>query len=46
MGLVGHGDAGGQVLALADAGLPGADSGSRPGLRFLQNLAQYARSRR
>ena len=46
MGLIERGDAGGQVLALADAGLLGADSGTRPGLRFLQNLAQYARSRR
>ena len=46
MGLVDYGDAGGQVLALADAGLLGAGTGTRPGLRFLQNLAQYARSRR
>ncbi len=46
MGLVDYGDAGGQVLALADAGLLGTDSGMRSSQRFLQNLAHYARSRR
>jgi hypothetical protein len=45
IGLVDHGDAGGQVLALADVGLLGNDAGTPQSLRFWQNLAQYARSR-
>lgn len=45
MGLVDHGHAGGQVLALADVGLLGNNSGRPPSLKFLQNLAQYARAR-
>lgn len=43
--LVEHGDAGGQVLALADVGLLGNDGGAPQNLRFWQNLALYARSR-
>jgi hypothetical protein len=38
------GDAGGQVLVLADVGLLGASSPEPANLRFWQNLAQYARS--
>jgi hypothetical protein len=45
MGLIDHGHAGGQVLALADVGLLGNDSGWPPSLEFWQNLAQYARAR-
>ena len=45
IGLVDYGDAGGQVLALADLGLLGNDMGTPRGLRFWQNLAQYARTR-
>jgi hypothetical protein len=45
IGLVDHGSAGGQVLALADVGLLGNDSGWPPSLGFWQNLAQYARAR-
>ena len=37
---------GGQVLALADASLLGNDSGIGVNLKLMQNLAQYARSRR
>jgi hypothetical protein len=42
--LVEVGDAGGQVLVLADVGLLGASSPEPANLRFWQNLAQYARS--
>jgi hypothetical protein len=45
IGLVDYGDAGGQVLALADIGLLGNDTGMPRGLRLWQNLAQYARVR-
>jgi hypothetical protein len=45
IGLVDHGDAGGQVLALADAGLLGNDGGTPRSLKLWQNLARYARSR-
>jgi hypothetical protein len=44
IGLVDYGDAGGQVLALADASLLGNDRGMPHGLKLWQNLAQYARS--
>jgi hypothetical protein len=43
--LVEHGDAGGQVLVLADVGMLGAEWGPPVNLTFWQNLAQYARSR-
>ncbi len=46
IGLVDYGDAGGQVLALADVGLLSSDAGTPRNLRLWQNLAQYARSRR
>jgi hypothetical protein len=42
--LVDYGDAGGQVLVLADIGILGS-SGEPHNLTFWQNLAQYARSR-
>jgi hypothetical protein len=45
IGLVDYGDAGGQVLALADIGLLGNDRGTPQSLSLWQNLAQYARSR-
>ena len=45
IGLVDFGDAGGQVLALADLGLLGNDAGMPRGLKLWQNLAQYARTR-
>ncbi len=45
IGLVDHGDAGGQVLALADLGLLGNDGGMPRSLKLWQNLAQYARAR-
>jgi hypothetical protein len=45
IGLVGYEDAGGQVLALADAGLLGNDGGTPRSLKLWQNLARYARSR-
>jgi hypothetical protein len=45
VGLVDHGDAGGQVLALADLGLLGNDAGMPQSLKLWQNLAQYARTR-
>ena len=45
IGLVDYGDAGGQVLALADAGLLGNDGGTPRSLKLWQNLARYARSR-
>jgi len=45
-GLVDYGDAGGQVLALADVGMLGnASSTASRNLTFWQNLARYARSR-
>jgi hypothetical protein len=40
--LVSHGDAGGQVLVLADAGILGTGGGAPGNLLFWQNLAQYA----
>ena len=45
IGLVDYGDAGGQVLALADLSLLGNDAGMPRSLKLWQNLAQYARSR-
>ena len=43
MALVNYGDAGGQVLVLADVGMLG--SGVEPAhFTFWQNLARYARS--
>lgn len=45
IGLVDHGEAGGQVLALSDVGLLGNDAGTPQSLRLWQNLAQYARLR-
>jgi hypothetical protein len=42
--LVDYGDAGGQVLVLADVGILGS-KGEPHNLTFWQNLAQYARSR-
>jgi hypothetical protein len=45
-GLVTYGNAGGQVLALADVGMMGnAASTASRNLTFWQNLARYARSR-
>jgi len=45
-GLVDYGDAGGQVLALADVGMLGnASNTASRNLTFWQNLARYARSR-
>jgi hypothetical protein len=45
-GLVDYGDAGGQVLALADVGILGnASNTASRNLTFWQNLARYARSR-
>jgi len=43
--LVDYGDAGGQVLALADASLLGNGAGMPRSLKLWQNLAEYARSR-
>ena len=43
--LVDYGDAGGQVLVLADAGMLGTGYGEPANLPFWQNLARYARSR-
>ncbi len=45
VGLVDYGDAGGQVLVLADLSLLGASNGHPANLAFWQNLARYARSR-
>jgi hypothetical protein len=45
MGLVENGEAGGQVLALADIGILNGDGGSPQNLKFWQNLARYAKSR-
>jgi hypothetical protein len=46
IGLLDYGDAGGQVLVLADVGMLGNGGlGTPDNLRFWQNLAQYARSR-
>jgi hypothetical protein len=44
VGLMDYGDAGGQVLVLADVGLLGAGEGEPVNLSFWRNLAQYARS--
>jgi hypothetical protein len=44
--LVDYGDAGGQVLVLADVGTLGAKWGPPVNLPFWRNLAEYARSRR
>jgi hypothetical protein len=43
--LLGYGDAGGQVLVLADLGLLGSSFGPPQNVPFWQNLARYARSR-
>jgi len=43
--LIDYGGAGGQVLALADAGILGSDCGEPANLDFWLNLADYARSR-
>jgi hypothetical protein len=43
--LVDYGDAEGQVLVLADAGILGADKGEPANLPFWLNLARYARTR-
>jgi hypothetical protein len=43
--LVDYGDAGGQVLALADVGMLGAGEDGPTNLSFWRNLARYARSR-
>jgi hypothetical protein len=40
--LVSHGDAGGQVLVLTDAGILGTGGGAPGNLLFWQNLARYA----
>jgi hypothetical protein len=45
IGLVDYGDAGGQVLALADASLLGNGAGTPRSLKLWQNLVEYARSR-
>ena len=42
--LIDYGNAGGQVLALADVGLLASDGGEPANLGFWQNLAQYALS--
>jgi hypothetical protein len=44
--LLDHGDAGGQVLVLADVGILGSAGGEPQNLTFWRNLAEYARSRR
>ena len=44
--LVDYGDAGGQVLVLADVGTLGAKWGPPVNLSFWRNLAEYARSRK
>ena len=41
--LVDYGQSGGQVLALADVGILGAEWGTPANLRFWQNLAEFAR---
>jgi hypothetical protein len=41
--LVAYGQNGGQVLALADVGILGAEWGTPANLRFWQNLAEFAR---
>jgi hypothetical protein len=41
--LVDYGDAGGQVLALADLGILSASWGEPNNLPFWQNLAEYAK---
>jgi hypothetical protein len=43
--LLDYGDAGGQVLVLADLGILGGDFGQPHNLPFWQDLAQYARQR-
>jgi hypothetical protein len=43
--LLDYGDAGGQVLALADVGILGSGYGQPHNLPFWRNLARYARSR-
>jgi hypothetical protein len=40
---VDYGQSGGQVLALADVGILGAEWGTPANLRFWQNLAEFAR---
>jgi hypothetical protein len=45
VGLVSYGQAGGEVLALADVGMLGSGVGTPQNLGFWQNLARYARSR-
>jgi hypothetical protein len=45
IGLVSYGQAGGEVLALADVGMLGSGVGTPQNLGFWQNLARYARSR-
>jgi hypothetical protein len=45
VGLIGYGDAGGQVLVLADVGLLGSNLDWPLNLAFWQNLARYTRSR-
>jgi len=45
VGLVDHGDAGGEVLVLADVGILGAGWTEPANLAFWQNLARYAQSR-
>ena len=44
-GLVDYGDAGGQVLALADVGIFVSAGGTPQNLTFWRNLVRYARSR-
>jgi hypothetical protein len=44
-GLIDHGDAGGQVLVLADVGILGAGWGEPVNLPFWRNLARFAASR-
>ncbi len=44
IGLLDYGNLGGQVLALADLGILQADGGAK-NLKFIQNLAHYARLR-
>ncbi len=43
--LLDYGDAGGQVLVLADVGILGSQGGEPHNLTFWRNLAEYARSR-
>lgn len=44
--LVGYGEQGGEVLALADVGILNTSGGGPANLYFWRNLARYARSRR